>query len=138
MRRFSNLERIDHVLIFRFDAPLFFANIERFREVLTEYKSQRIDPVHTIIIDMESNNSIDSSALELFSTIIDDLIKENTRLLLAEVKGPIRDKMYKSGLTQKLGEDHFFVTVEDALNHVAGLKREHAASIALQTNAFKE
>lgn len=138
VRRFPNLERMDNVLIFRFDAPLFFANIERFREVLSEYRSQRPDPVHTIIIDMESNNSIDSSALELFSAMMDDLKKENTHLLLAEVKGPVRDKMYKSGLTQKLGEDHFFVTVDDALNHIAGLKSEHAASIALQTNAFRE
>ena len=138
VRRFKDLLKIDGVLIFRFDAPLFFANINRFKEVLVFYKNQRKDPIHTIIIDMESINTIDSSAIEIFSDLIGDFSKENIALLLTEVKGPVRDKLYKSGLTQKIGEQNFFVTTEDAFNYISGVKSEYSPGIALQTNATND
>jgi SulP family sulfate permease len=135
VRRFKNLEIAEGVLIFRFDAPLFFANINRFSEVLNEYKNQRKAPIHTIIIDMEGIHSIDSSALEVFTELVEETLKEKVRILLAEVKGPVRDKFYKSGLTTKLGHASFFVTVEDAFNAVGGQMKEGPSGIAMQTNA---
>jgi SulP family sulfate permease len=136
VRRFKNLEVAEGVLIFRFDAPLFFANINRFSEVLNEYKNQRKDTIHTIIIDMEGIHSIDSSALEVLSEMIAETAKEKIQILLSEVKGPVRDKFYKSGLTSKLGQANFFVTVEDAFNAVKGQTKDGSSGIALQTNAI--
>jgi len=134
--RFKDLEIAEGVLIFRFDAPLFFANIDRFREVLTEYKNRRKDPIDTIIIDMESIHSIDSSALDIFAELVEESGKENIRIVLAEVKGPVRDKFYKSGLTKQLGEKHFFVTVDDAFKSIQGQPKNDTPDIALQTNAL--
>ena len=134
VRRFQGLEMAEGVLIVRFDAPLFFANIDRFREVLAAYKKQRTDRIHTIIIDMEGIHSIDSSALATFSDIVDEAQKDNIQLLLAEVKGPVRDKFYKSGLTTKIGGKNFFVTVENAFQSVSGDNAEISPNIALQTN----
>ncbi len=136
VRRFKGLETAEGVLIFRFDAPLFFANIDRFREVLMEYKNRRKDLIHTIIIDMESIHSIDSSALEIFAELVEETGKENIRIVLAEVKGPVRDKFHKSGLTEKIGEKHFFVTVDDAFNAIQGQTKDDTPGIALQTNAL--
>jgi len=135
VRRFKNLEVAEGVLIFRFDAPLFFANINRFREVLSDYKKQRKDTIHTIVIDMEGIHSIDSSALEVFTELVEETKKENIQILLAEVKGPVRDKFYRSGLTAKLGQSHFFVTVEDAFDAIKGEKKDSPSGIAMQTNA---
>jgi hypothetical protein len=53
--------------------------------------------------------------------------------LLAEVKGPVRDKFYRSGLTQKLGENCFFVTIDDAVEFVAGVKKDFIFPHAVQT-----
>lgn len=136
VRRFKGLETAEGVLIFRFDAPLFFANIDRFREVLEEYKNRRKDVIHTIIIDMESIHSIDSSALEIFAELIEETGKENIRIVLAEVKGPVRDKFHKSGLTEKIGDQHFFVTVDDAYKAIQGQPKDDTPGIALQTNAL--
>ena len=61
---------------------------------------------------------------------------ENIRIVLAEVKGPVRDKFHKSGLTEKLGENHFFVTVNDAFKAIQGQGNDAAPGIALQTNAL--
>ena len=55
---------------------------------------------------------------------------------LAEVKGPVRDKFHKSGLTEKLGDKHFFVTVDDAFKAIQGQHNEYTPGIALQTNAL--
>ena len=62
--------------------------------------------------------------------------KEGVRIVLAEVKGPVRDKFHKSGMTEKLGEKHFFVTVDEAFNAIQGQHSEDTPGIALQTNAL--
>ncbi|MEO6131512.1 MAG: solute carrier family 26 protein [Saprospiraceae bacterium] len=115
IRRYKELEIEDDVFIFRFDAPLFFANADRFRELLMSKLSARKNQIHTVIIDMESNNTVDSSALVVLSDMADELKKENIRLVFTDVKGPVRDKFEKSGLTQKIGEENFFMSIEDAL-----------------------
>ena len=117
IKRFDNLVIEDDVLIIRFDASLFFANIERFRELVLEYKNNRKERIKAIVIDMESNNTVDSSALVVLSDISDELKKENIQLFLTDVKGPVRDKFLRSGFTEKVGEENFFLSVEDALNH---------------------
>jgi SulP family sulfate permease len=72
IRRFPNLIIADGLLIYRFDASLFFANANTFKNVLLDYKSQRSDPLHTILLDMESINSIDTSALRILEQIIQE------------------------------------------------------------------
>ncbi|MEP6647741.1 MAG: solute carrier family 26 protein [Saprospiraceae bacterium] len=116
IRRYKELEVLDNTIIFRFDAPLFFANIDRFRELLMAKVSHRRHQIHTIIIDMESNNTVDSSALMVISDLADELKKDNIRLIFTDIKGPVRDKFQKSGLTKKIGEENFFMSIEDALN----------------------
>lgn len=138
IRRFANLQILPGVLIYRFDASLFFANANNFREVLLDYKSHREDKLHTIIVDMESINSIDSTAIKTLEQITDELKLENIQLFVTEVKGPVRDKLYKSGLFTKVGENHFFVTNEDAINYLDGTQNLSHAHFALQTNITKQ
>ncbi|MEP6793386.1 MAG: solute carrier family 26 protein [Saprospiraceae bacterium] len=116
IKRYNGLEIENNILIFRFDAPLFFANINRFRELLLTHKSYRDETINAIVIDMESNNTVDSSALVVLSDMADEMKKDNIRLLFSDVKGPVRDKFFKSGLTNKIGEENFFMTIEDAVN----------------------
>jgi SulP family sulfate permease len=137
VRRFSNLIQTPGVLIFRFDAPLFFANANTFKNVLLDYKAQREDDIHTIVLDMESINSIDSTALQVLEQVVNELSKQQVSILLAEVKGPVRDKLYKSGLMQKLGDHHMFVTIHDAIHHVAGIQGQYRTEVAMQTNVGK-
>lgn len=134
IKRYNKLEIEEDVLIFRFDAPLFFANIDRFYEILMDYKAQRGKAIKAIVINMESNNSVDSSALVLLSDLVDEMKKENTLLLWAEIKGPVRDKFFRSGLTQKIGESNFFMTIDDALDSIEGRKPDVDPEITLQAN----
>lgn len=122
IKRYSDLVIERDILIFRFDAPLFFANADRFRELLLSSKAHRKEKINTIIIDMESNNTVDSSALVVLSDLAEEMKKENIRLVFTDVKGPVRDKFSKSGLTQKIGEENFFMEIEDALHAIRGEK----------------
>jgi len=134
IRRFPNLVIAQGLLIYRFDASLFFANANTFKNVLLDYKSQRSEPLHTILLDMESINSIDTSALRILEQIIQEMKLEKIDILLAEVKGPVRDKLFKSGLIQKLGDHHVFVTIHDAVRHATGMEGHHLPDVAMQTN----
>ena len=133
VRRFKELIIEDDILIFRFDAPLFFANVDRFRDVLEEYISSRETKLKAIIVDMESINSIDTSALQVLAETVVDIQQGNTLFLVAEVKGPVRDKFFRSGLTTLIGEENFFLTIDDALDHLAGKKMEDTQDITLQS-----
>ncbi len=137
IKRFKELEVDDDVLIFRFDAPLFFANVDRFREIILEYIALHKTKLKAIIVDMESTNTIDTSAIHVFADTVEEIRRENILFLLAEVKGPVRDKFHRSGLTQKLGEECFFVTIEDALDFLSGKGKNIPPDIALQTGVRK-
>lgn len=128
VRRFKELQVEDDILIFRFDAPLFFANIERFRNILLEYATSRKTKLKAIVIDMESINSIDTSALKILEDTIEEIKNTDVMFLLAEVKGRVRDKFQRSGLTDKIGAEHFFMSIEEALNYV--YKKRDPASLS--------
>ncbi len=137
LRRFPNLIQTPGVLIFRFDAPLFFANANTFQNVLLDYKSQRKDKIHTIILDMESINSIDSSAVQMLEDVFKELKQESIEVLLAEVKGPVRDKLFRSGVVQKSGSQPMFITIHDAVHYVTGIEGHYNPDVAMQTNVTK-
>ncbi len=134
MQRFPNLIQTPGVLIFRFDAPLFFANAHTFQNVLLDYKAQRIDKIHTVVLDMESINTIDSSSIQMLEQVISELKLEPVEILVAEGKGPVRDKLFKSGLIKKLGDHHMFLTVNEAVHYATGVERQYSRDAALQTN----
>ncbi|HUR32059.1 MAG TPA: solute carrier family 26 protein, partial [Saprospiraceae bacterium] len=113
IRRFKELVVEDDILIFRFDAPLFFANVERFRNILLEYATSRKTKLKAIVIDMESINSIDTSALHILEDTIEEIKNTDVMFLLAEVKGRVRDKFQRSGLTDKIGAENFFMSIEE-------------------------
>src|SRR5688500_16385086 len=110
IKRFKGLDIDDDILIFRFDAPLFFANADRFHDVLFEYVNARTTKIKAIIVDMESIITIDTSAIHILKETIEEFKNENILLLMSEVKGPVRDKFHRAGLANKADEQMFFVT----------------------------
>lgn len=124
IKRFKNLIIEDGVLIFRFDAPLFFANIERFREVLLRRVKSR-KTLRYIIIDMESINTVDSTAIKALEELVEELKKENILLLMSEVKGPVRDKFERSGFTEKIKSQYLFMSTEEAVEFAIGRRIDY-------------
>lgn len=131
-RKYLNVDRFDHinpaddVLIVRLDAQLFFANTRFFQDKLKRLEDKR-DGIKAVILDARGINGMDSSAAHAIHDLVDDYKKRNIRFLMTNVKGPIRDIMRKTKLRAKIGEDNFFLSIEDALQYLeTNIKSEHA------------
>lgn len=116
IKRFENLEVDDEILIYRFDAQLFFANVNYFKDKLYDYERRKGKTLKLLIIDGESINNIDSTALHALEEIQEDFNSRNVDVFYTGIKGPVRDKMIRSGFMQKASEDHFFMSIQEAVD----------------------
>jgi SulP family sulfate permease len=116
IKRFDNLEEREEILIYRFDAQLFFANINYFKDKLYDYESRKGDKLKVLIIDGESINNIDSTALHALEEIQEDFNSRGIDIFFTGIKGPLRDKMIRSGFMNKVKEDHFFMSIQEAVD----------------------
>lgn len=102
------------VLVFRFDAQLYFGNKDYFKsELLAAIAAQKTAPA-TIIIKSDPINYIDSSAVFMLEKLITDLQQQGIAVLFSEVIGPTRDIIKNSKLIDLIGHENFFVNTLEA------------------------
>ena len=117
VKRFDNLEVKDDVLIYRFDAQLFFANINFFKDKLYDFEKEKGDNLKLLIIDGESINNVDSTAIHALEEIVLDFNSRNIDVYFTGIKGPVRDKMLTSGFIKKASQDNFFMSIQDGIDN---------------------
>jgi SulP family sulfate permease len=115
-KRFPHLEDRPDILIMRFDAQLYFANISHFRNALNDYIESKEEALRLIIINFDSVNNIDSSALEILKELALNAKNEGKCFWFSGVKGPVRDKMMKSGFLSLIGDESMFMSVQEAVD----------------------
>jgi SulP family sulfate permease len=115
VRRFKEVELRNDVLILRFDAQLYFANAEYFREQIEDYRRRKGNNLRLIILNSYGISNIDSTAFATLFDIKDELAARNVELYFIGVIGPVRDLFKSSKVVEKFGENHFFVSIQDAL-----------------------
>jgi SulP family sulfate permease len=116
VERFPEVEKREDLLILRFDAQLYFANINYFKDKLEEWMMDRKGELMVVILNAESINYLDSSAIHVLDQIIDEFRAEGIDMFFTGVKGPVRDAMAKGHLLEKIGENNFFMSVQDAVD----------------------
>ena len=134
IRRFDTAIIRQEVLIFRFDATLYFANASFFKQQLYQWVNQR-DPkqLRAVVFNAESVSGIDSTAMLMLIQVIANLKNQGISFYISNAIGPVRDQLRVSGLLGHLPTSHLFATVEDAVRFFdEGI--HHRASIALQSN----
>ncbi|MFK8049754.1 MAG: SulP family inorganic anion transporter [Halioglobus sp.] len=142
-RLFRNVNRFEQVivredlLIFRFDAPLYFANKDYFVENLYRWmKKREAGKLSAIIFDAEAVNSVDSSAIQMLEKLIANLQQQGIRLYISNAIGPVRDALSNSCLCDYISDNAMFPTIHDAIEHIDhGICAD--AGIALQTNYLR-
>lgn len=113
--RFEDVILEDDILIFRFDAQLFYANSSYFRDRLDELTAKKGEALKLIVLDSESINRIDSTGVEMLKERIKFYDKKGIKFYFAGVKGPVRDSLFNGGLLQIIDLNHFFMRANDAV-----------------------
>lgn len=104
----------DGVLVYRFDAPLFYANAERFRARLRRLVRRR--GATWVVIDGASLTDVDASAARMLAELEAELRDRGVTLVFAELLGSVRDTFARAGLTAQMGEERIFDTIQRAVD----------------------
>ena len=132
--RFTQAHIRDDVLIFRFDAPIYFANKDYFVSVLYRWIKQRdMQALQFVVLDAESINSLDSTGVIMLQQVIENLQKQGIQFYITNAIGPVRDTIKTSILSDYMTEKTMFSTINDAMVFIDRGINLHASQ-ALQTN----
>ena len=113
--RFEEVIIESDILIFRFDAQLFYANSSFFRAKLAKMVHKKGTALKLIVLDAESVNRVDSTGVEMLKERIKYYQKKGITFFFVGVKGPVRDDLFRSGILSIIEINHFFMRVNDAV-----------------------
>ena len=114
VRTHPHAQHLPGLVIYRFDAPLFFANAKTFRDEVRRLANSEPKPTW-IVIAAEPMTDVDTTAADVLEDLDEALNTQGTSLVFAELKDPVRDKIERYGLTRTINPQHFFPTLESAV-----------------------
>lgn len=103
------------LLVYRYDAPLFFANAEDFRTRAMAAVDANPDPVRWFVLNAEANVEVDLTALDAVEQLRQDLARRGIVFAMAHVTWHLREALDAAGLLDTIGEDHIFPTLPTAV-----------------------
>ena len=106
------------LLVFRFDAPLFFINAERFRERLQQELAECAGTPRMVVIDCEGIGSLDASGVDVFADLIGTLRNDDvqTIVVVARANELVLDRLQRGGLLQPRGPIITYPTINAAVH----------------------
>jgi MFS superfamily sulfate permease-like transporter len=118
--RYPDARLIPGLVLFRWDAPLFFANAELFHDRVLDAVVASPTPVRWLVVAAEPVTSVDVTAADILAELDETLHASGIELCFAEMKDPVKDKLKRFGLFARLGEETFFPTLGAAVSsHLA-------------------
>jgi high affinity sulfate transporter 1 len=114
--RHPDARLIPGLVLFRWDAPLFFANAELFHTRVLDALANSPTPVRWLVVAAEPVTSVDVTAADAVCELDDALAAAGIELYFAEMKGPVKDKLKRFGLFTRFGEQTFFATLGEAVS----------------------
>jgi high affinity sulfate transporter 1 len=112
---YPDAERLSGCVLYRFDAPLIFANTRTFREQVRSLARSEPRP-RWIIVAAEPVTDVDTTAADMLEDLDVELNEQGISLVFAEMKDPVREKIERYGLTRTIDPAHFFPTLEGAVD----------------------
>ncbi|MBL8680074.1 MAG: sulfate permease [Myxococcales bacterium] len=109
--RYRDAREIPGLLMYRWDAPLFFANADTFRARIIELVDQREPKPRWVVVAAEPITDVDTTAAEALLELDNELFARGIELVFAEMKDPVKDRLERYGLQQKIGREFFFATL---------------------------
>ena len=113
--RYPAARVVPGLVLFRWDAPLFFANAELFRDRVLDSVAGAPTPVRWLVVGAEPITSVDLTSADVLAELDTALHDVGIDLCFAEMKDPVKDKLKRFGLFSRLGEQRFFATIGEAV-----------------------
>jgi MFS superfamily sulfate permease-like transporter len=112
---YPDAETISGLLVYRYDAPLFFANADDFRDSLMEEIENSDDTCRWVILQCEAIGRIDSTATQVLREMIDELHEGGVLVGMAELKWDLADQLQRVGILEIVGDENVYTTIDDAI-----------------------
>jgi len=113
--RYPEATLIPGLVLFRWDAPLFFANAETFREQVLRAVADAPTPTGWVVVTAEPITDVDTTAADMLADLDKTLHEAGMDLFFAEMKDPVKDLLKCYGMFTRLGAGNFFPTIEQAV-----------------------
>jgi high affinity sulfate transporter 1 len=107
--RYPDAKLVSGLVLYRFDAPLFFANADAFCDRVRELAGR--DGTAWVVVAAEPITDVDVTAGEAVAQLQDDLAADGVTLAFAELKDPVRDSLRRYRLEAAVGPEHFYPTI---------------------------
>jgi MFS superfamily sulfate permease-like transporter len=117
--RYADSREVPGVVVYRWEAPLFFANAGVFRETVRELVRDR-NP-HFVVLQCEAITDIDVTAADMLKRLDLELNDRGVHLAFVELRDRLRDLVERYGLDETLDRDHFYRSINLALDDIARL-----------------
>ena len=116
MKRYPDARRVPGLVLFRWDAPLFFANAEQFHQRLLDAVDESPTPVRRVVVTAEPVTSIDVTSADMLAELVHTLRERDIEFRFAEMKDPVKDKLRRFELLERFGESNFHPTIGAAVD----------------------
>jgi high affinity sulfate transporter 1 len=116
LRRYPNARLIPGLVLFRWDAPLFFANAELFQEKVLDAVAASPVKARRLVVASEPVTNVDVTAADALAELHDTLRAAGVELCFAELKDPVKDKLKRLEIFDRFGEKCFFPTLGAAVD----------------------
>ena len=116
LERHPNARQVPGLLLYRFDAPLFFANADYFRRRISDLVATTTPPIRWVVVAAEPITDVDTTAADTLLELLGELQHQEVVLAFAEMKGLVKDRLRRYGLYAQVGADRFFPTVGTAVD----------------------
>jgi SulP family sulfate permease len=105
------------LVVYRFDAPLFFANAQLLADDVLAAVAEGVAsvPVRWVVIDAESIGEVDSTGAAMLGDLVHDLRGRGITLALARLKAPVAAYLSRAGMLEKIGAERVYLEVDDAV-----------------------
>ncbi len=113
--RFKRAVQYTNILIFRFDAPIYFGNANYFRDSLSQIIEAR-STLQLIILDASAITDIDSTGVDAMHEVLDYCKSKGIEFVITHAIGPLRDTLERSGLIKKISSDDQLMHTQEAIN----------------------
>jgi high affinity sulfate transporter 1 len=114
--RYPDARQVPGLMLFRWDAPLFFANAEQFQDRIVEAVAAAPTTVRRVVVAAEPVTSVDVTAADVLVELCDKLREAGIELHFAELKDPVKDKLKRFEVFDRFGEGAFWPTVGTAVD----------------------